>query len=353
MSRTLCCAGLLMLLAQLPSSSIAQEPKRPAPFSESDTLLAFVPFDDHSGFNGKWKLRIDIPRFLTAYCKQRFQVGVVGPVAIAYFDTAAGITSTESSSLAALRLYSERFRARYIVTASIEDFSVTRFLVAEQTLAGYEAFAAEVVLKFSLFDAARIEGEKSDTPLYEGEASGVVKDKSLGITLFGKQTDRTNQYFSLDELYFGGDQFNKTIIGEAMLKCAEDLSSRLEKAVPLLKTKSTVLSTTIVVDSTDSDSLVSLTRWVVRGEIVLVDSDEVFVNIGSDEGIRTGDVLGVFAEGSSVRDPKTNDVIGTADARIGEVQIIEVRGPHLSMATILKGKGAVKPRSKVRAVVVR
>ena len=320
---------------------------------ESDTLLAFVPFVDHSGFNGKWNLRIDVPRFFSTYCKQRFQVGVVGPVAVAYFDTASGIVSSENLSPAVIRLYAQEFHSRYVIAASIEDFSISRFLVAEQRLAGYEAFSAEVSLKFSLYDAARVDGEKADVPLYEGDAAGVVKDKALGITLFGKQTERTNQYFSLDELYFGGEQFNKTIIGEAMLKCAEELSSKLEKAVPLLKTKSIVLSTTMAVDSTQSDSLVHLTRRVVRGEIVLVDSNEVFVNIGSEEGVQVGDVLGVFGEGVAVRDPKTDEVIGTTDARIGEVQVIEVRGPHFSMATITKGKGAVKPRSKVRAVVVR
>ena len=353
MSKTLCLAGLLTILSQLPPSLIAQEPVRPVPFMESDTLLVFAPFNDHSGFSGKWNLRIDIPRFLSAYCKQRFQVGVVGPVTVAYFDTTSGITSSESPSPLVIRLYAQEFHSRYIVAASVEGFSITRFLIAEQRLAGYEAFAAEVSLKFSLYDAARIDGEKGDTPLFEGEAAGIVKDKALGITLFGKQTERTNQYFSLDELYFGGDQFNKTIIGEAMLKCAEDLSSKLEKAVPLLKTKTTIISTTIAVDSTKSDSLVHLTRRVVRGEIVLVDSDEVFINIGSDEGVKVGDVLGVFGEGVPVRDPKTNEIIGTADLRIGEVQVIEVRGAHFSMATILKGKGTIRPRSKVRAVVVR
>jgi hypothetical protein len=225
--------------------------------------------------------------------------------------------------------------------------------VAEQTLAGYEAFAGEVQLQFSIYDAAELRANKEFPPIYEGEASGVVKDKGLGITLFGKQTERTNQYFSLDELYFGGDQFNKTIIGEAMLKCAEDFAGKLEKAIPALKTKAAVVSSTLQIDSTGADTVIHLTRRIVRGEIVLVDSDQVFLNIGSDESVQIGDVLTVFVEGEPILDPTTKEVLGTNDARVGEVQIIEVRGTHLSMATILKGKGAIKVRSKVRALIVR
>jgi hypothetical protein len=250
-------------------------------------------------------------------------------------------------------LYSEEFRVRYIILGSVETFSVSRFLVAEQTLAGYEAFAGEVQLQFSIYDAAELRANKKISAIYEGEASGVVKDKGFGITLFGKQTERTNQYFSLDELYFGSDQFNKTIIGEAMLKCAEDFAGKLEKAIPALKTKAAVLSSTLQIDSTGADTATRLTRRIVRGEIVLVDSDQVFLNIGSDESVQIGDVLTVFVEGEPLLDPNTKEVLGTNDARVGEVQIIEVRGTHLSMATILKGKGAIKARSKVRALIVR
>jgi hypothetical protein len=316
-------------------------------------LLLFTPLEDNSGFGGKWKLAYDVPRYMASYCKLRFQTGVVNPITVAYFDTAEHINGKNRSSAQSIQLYSEQFRVRYIILGSVETFSVSRFLVAEQRLAGYEAFAGEIELRFSIYDAAELRANKEIPPLYEGEASGVVKDKGLGITLLGKQTERTNQFFSLDELYFGGDQFNKTIIGEAMLKCAEDLAGKLEKAIPALKTKAAIVSSTLQVDSTGADTAIRLTRRIVRGEIVLVDSDQVFLNIGSDESVQIGDVLTVFVEGAPIFDPTTKEVLGTNDARVGEVQIIEVRGTHLSMAIILKGKGAIKVRSKVRALIVR
>ena len=50
---------------------------------------------------------------------------------------------------------------------------------------------------------------------------------------------------------------------------------------------------------------------------------------------------------------QTGDILGTNDERIGEVQVIEIRAAHLSLATILKGKGVIKPRDHVRVLIVR
>lgn len=345
---------IVVVLCLIPFSSIfSRQQERTPQFVEPDTLLLFAPFDDNSGFGGRWKLAHDIPRYLSSYCRQRFQVGVVSPAAVAIFDSVEGISPDERTGVRTLDLYMKQFGVRYIVLGSVETFSVTRFIIAEQSLAGYEAFSAEVLFKFSLYDTAIRREGNGKLPLYEGDASGIIKDKRLGLTLLGRQTERTNQYFSLDELYFGGEQFNKTIIGEAMLKCAEDFAAKLEKAIPHLKTKSIILPSTLAIDSTAADGTVGLTRRVVRGEVILVDGDDVFLNVGDEERVHVGDLLGVFVEGDSIRDPKTNEVLGVGDVHVGEVQIIEVRAPHLSVATILKGKGVIKPRGKVRAVIVR
>ena len=353
MSRLKSAVFFFCVIGFFPPATFAREHNTAISFAGSDTLLLFTPIEDNSGFGGKWRLAYDIPRYLASYCKLKFQTGVINPITVAYFDTAEHINGGNRGSRQSLQLYSEEFGVRYIILGSVETFSVSRFLVAEQTLAGYEAFAGEVGLRFSIYDGAEFRTNKEISPLYEGDASGVVKDKGLGITLFGKQTERTNQYFSLDELYFGGDQFNKTIIGEAMLKCAEDFAGKLEKVVPALKTKAAVVSSNLPIDSMAADTTTRLTRRIVRGEIVLVDSDQVFLNIGSDESVQIGDILTVFEEGEPILDPSTKVLLGTNDARVGEVQIIEVRGTHLSLATILKGKGAIKVRSKVRAMIVR
>ncbi|MFA5832035.1 MAG: hypothetical protein WDA22_01030 [Bacteroidota bacterium] len=321
-------------------------------FFNSDSLLIVVPFTDHSGFNGKWNIAVDVPRFIALYQKERFRVGVVSPVSVKQFAKDHKIDRIAFNTVASIRKIAEHFHTRYIVSAEIVEFSIGRFMVSEVQLAGYEAFSAEVVLKFTLYDATRFNSSR-DAVVYEGEAEGIVKNRGLGITLFGKQTDRTNQYFSLDDVAFGSATFNKTILGEALLKCADELSSKLERAIPSLVSKNVVLSSSVIIDSTSTDSSMTLTRQLINGEVVIVDGDEVFLNLGSQDGIKIGDVLPVFTGGQEVTDPHTGDVLGSRDEKVGEVQVIEIRAEHLSLATIINGKGNIIPKQRIRKVLVR
>ncbi len=321
-------------------------------FFTSDSLLIFVPFSDISGFNGKWNIGMDVPRYLSAYNKERFRVGVVSPLSVRQFALEKSIDTTRFKNLSNLRTIAEHFHVRYIVSAEIEEFSIGRFIVSEVQLAGYEAFAATVKVNFILYDAARFASSR-EAILYEGTAEGTVNDRSLGITLFGKRTERTNQYFMLDEITFGGEMFNQSILGEALLKCADDLGTKLERAIPLLVTKSLVLSSSIVIDTTVTDSTFTLKRQLINGEIVLVDDGDVFINLGSADGISVGDMLPVYSGAKEITDPKTGVLLGSREEKVGEVQVIEIRAEHLCLASIVSGKGNLAAKQRVRKVIVR
>ncbi len=321
-------------------------------FFTSDSLLIITPFRDNSGFNGKWNLPIDVPRFFTAYNKERFRVGIISPLSVKQFMVDNNIDTTRFNNDADLKRIAEYFRARYIITAEITEFSIGRFMVSEVQLAGYEAFSATVKVNVVVYDAALFTSSR-EAVLYEGEAEGTVKDRSLGITLFGKRTDRTNQYFALDEIGFGTETFNKTIIGEALLKCADDLSTKLERSIPFLVSKTVVLSSSIIIDSTSNDSTIMLRRQLINGEIVILDGDDVFINLGSQDGISVGDLLPVFSGEKDITDPRTGVILGSRDEKIGEVQVIEIRAEHLCLATIISGKENIAAKQRVRKVLVR
>jgi hypothetical protein len=289
-----------------------------SPFA--DSVLVFMPFTDHSGFGGKWNISEEVPRYLALYCREKFRASTITPIAVEQFAEEKGITASGRSSVGELTQFAEHFKARYIVTASIEDFSVARFNVAEQTLAGYEAFSGEVDLHYIIFDVLRFPTREKDAIVSEGDVSGIVKDKELGITLLGKQTDRTYQFYALDNLSFGGEAFNKTVIGEAMVKCAESFSSKLGQALPRLEpigigqrsTESTTLP---------EDTSFHLSRQVMYGEVIVLDGETAFLNVGSDDGVEVGDRIPVM---------RNDDIIG-------EVKVSEVRSAHLSFGTVVKG----------------
>jgi hypothetical protein len=321
-------------------------------FFSSDSVMLFVPFSDISGFNGKWNIGIDVPRYLSAYSKERFRVGVVSPLSVRQFVLEKSIDTLRMTNLSNLRAIAENFHVRYIVSAEIEEFSVGRFIVSDVQLAGYEAFAATVKINFVLYDATRFTSSR-DAVVYEGIAEGTVKDRSLGITLWGKRTDRTNQYFMLDDVTFGGELFHQSILGEALLKCADELGTKLERAIPLLVTKSVVLSSSVVIDTMVTDSTFTIKRQLINGEVVIVDDGEVFINLGSADGISIGDILPVYNGAKEITDPKTGELLGSRDEKIGEVQVIELRAEHLCLASIISGKEKIAAKQRIRKVIVR
>lgn len=340
-----------MILVFTFATSAQEIPKEK--FFNSDTLLLFLPFGDESGFNGKWHINDDVPRYLSVYCRERFQIGVVSPLRSKQFALWEGIDTNQISAYTNLAGYARHFKTRYLVTAVLEECSVTRFMLGDQLTAEYEAFAGDIRFRFTLYDGLKLQASGTNPIIYEGIAEGTVKDKALGITLFGKQTDRTNQYYSLDELSFGSELFNTTIIGEAMLKCADDFATKLERAVPSLTSKITLLPGSVRLDSVQTDSSIILRRHLVNGRIVVVDDDEVFINLGTGDGLKVGDILSVYEEGKELRDPKTNEVLGTKDEKVGDIQIIELRAEHLSLATIISGEKMIVPKLRVRKVLIR
>src|SRR3990172_2652626 len=67
--------GLLLGLALLWSgTAIGQTPSRSG--------FIFIPFEDRSGFEGKWNVGTDVPRFLAAYVKERYAIPTVSPLVV-------------------------------------------------------------------------------------------------------------------------------------------------------------------------------------------------------------------------------------------------------------------------------
>ncbi|MCX6138209.1 MAG: hypothetical protein NTV54_12015 [Ignavibacteriales bacterium] len=341
-------AVVLLAVLLISGKGIAQN--APAkPVVESDPVILFAPFVDESEFSGKWKLSEVVPQFLSAYISEKYHASSIPPASVQIFGETIGVTGI--IPVAMLERFASHFRARYVVTAMITEFSIGRFIVAEQDLAGYESFSAEVGFSYKIYDAQKLPMDVDRALLSDGVAAGKVRDRALGITLFGKQTDRTNQYLTLDELPFGGERFNKTVIGEAMARTAVDFASKLEQAIVHLQLRE--IGGAGSAASLARDTSFALHRKQLNGEVLVVDSLEVFINLGSDDDVVVGQRLPVYSKGEQLRDPNTHAVLGESDRRVGEVQIMELRAPHLSLAVIIQGVGLIAPRQKVRVNVVR
>ncbi|MEO8604706.1 MAG: CsgG/HfaB family protein [bacterium] len=72
--------------------------------------------------------------------------------------------------------------------------------------------------------------------------------------------------------------------------------------------------------------------------VLAVDGDQVRLNRGEDGGLKVGAVLRCSAPGATLRDPDTQEVLGTDERPAGRVEVTEVQA-KLSLARLVDSQG--------------
>ena len=305
----------------------------------------FVPFQNNSDFKGRWDVATDVPRFLAAFMKERYRIPAVSPVIVKdFFET----QKHEGKGLDDVKFWDALYRefgVRYLVAGVVEQFEVSRFVTGQPLVGGYEAFKGALVVGYTVYDLERTAQSAAATWIKRGEASGEYADRSLTLTLFGRQSERTVEYRDLDKVRFGSEEFNRTVIGQACFQTAENFALQIEGAMPAIK----------ACGMTNPDSLLKLGKMLdsisltfkpitIWGAIVFLEGENAFISLGSEDGVRAGQQLAVFP----------NAMAHNASAGpVGEVLVTDVRGAHLSLARIVKGQKTLKVKDRVSVTVVR
>ena len=63
----------------------------------------------------------------------------------------------------------------------------------------------------------------------------------------------------------------------------------------------------------------------------------LYVNVGSEAGVKEGDDFTVIRAGEVIKDPDTGEVLGANETTVGRVRITAVMGPRLSKAAPVSG----------------
>jgi hypothetical protein len=75
------------------------------------------------------------------------------------------------------------------------------------------------------------------------------------------------------------------------------------------------------------------------GKIAKADGGTLYLNVGSDGGVKEGDTFSVYRVGEVIKDPDTGEVLGSNESKVGTIRITAVKGPRLSTATAVSGSG--------------
>jgi len=75
------------------------------------------------------------------------------------------------------------------------------------------------------------------------------------------------------------------------------------------------------------------------GKIANVDGGTLYLNAGSDGGVKEGDEFTVYRVGKQIKDPDTGEVLGADETKVGKIRVTAVKGPRLSTASAVSGSG--------------
>jgi curli biogenesis system outer membrane secretion channel CsgG len=135
-----------------------------------------------------------------------------------------------------------------------------------------------------------------DLRLIDSTTGRIVAAKAFKTEL--KSRGMSAEMLSRTGVTLGGDQFNKTVLGEATRKVIGEAAAWVAA---------------------------SLAEVAWAGRVSEVDGDQVFLNIGSDAGVREGDAFAISRVSRSITDPNSGELLGVVEEPIGQVRVLLVQ----------------------------
>ncbi|MFH1568449.1 MAG: hypothetical protein ABIL09_10680 [Gemmatimonadota bacterium] len=275
--------------------------------SESSRLwVAVLPFGNESGFRrGVWDLEQEVPRMLTSVLTGQVPWGVVPFEAV----VAASGGKAPQRPVELQRLGST-LRADILIQGTLLDLDMERLHVGDPLLAGYKSYRGVAELEITALRV--VDGSAAGSAHSRQE----ILERGLGLDLLGKPREQDYQFANLDRLRFGSDEFRKTALGQAVVAAMDEVAVELTRSM-------------------------RPGGLEVTGEppqVLSVYGEEIFINLGSENGVHRGYRFAVLpAPGSSRRE-------GAEDgAPVGVVEVQDVIGARVSRVRALGSQAQIAP----------
>jgi len=317
-------------------------------FEAGNAQVLFTPFEDESSYKGKWELSFEIPNYIAAYLRELHSVTVLSSSAFKSLADKRTEDKALHSDFEFISNLAGSLGYKFVLTGKILEFNISRFTAGDPVVAGYEAYSCNIEINLQIYNI------NSNSTEYNGTVVGEINNRGLGLTLLGKPTDEKIQYLSLNEIKFGSEEFNETIVGQTMFALCQNFSDELTSSKNHLLSK---ISQNKIVSEIADKSLddIKLNTEIKKGKILTYDKStrEAFINLGSANDLKVGEDLSVYSISDSLFDPTTNEFLGLSDKKISILEIIEVRGDKLSLAVVKSNFDEVAVGMEVRKLVLK
>jgi hypothetical protein len=203
-------------------------------------------------------------------------------------------------------------QADVLMVGTLLEYNMARLHLGDPQIGGYKAYTGLAEAELSVLDAAEL------SRLGPVHARHEIVDRDLGLDLLGRPREQDLGFFTLGQMQYGGEEFQRTALGKATLKMMEDLISQLAR---LLQPR-------------------ALETQSGKPQVLSVFGDEIYINVGSENGVHRRYRFAVFpgAERQGV-DP---------EKQIGVIEVQEVVSSKISSVNVVSGDGiAVGDRIKL------
>ena len=275
--------------------------------------IAILPFIDQSGFRQDiWDVKQEMARLLSQRMSGRPDWHIVP-----YEAVVEVVGDSRKWKPEKIFEIGNTLKADMVLEGILKDYNMGRLSVGDPMLGGYKSYSgvAEIELK-----VLRV-SEQNELGTVQSRQETV--DRDVGLDLLGKPRKQDIQFATLRQVPFGSEEFQATPIGEATLTAMDEL---IVKVMEMLRPSGFRLSAELA-------------------EILSVFGEEVYVNLGNENGLNRGYRFEVYP-GPERAFREGLDTL----QRLGIVEIQEVIGARLSRVRVLEGKGQIQPKDRLKLV---
>lgn len=310
-------------------------------FCNSYPQIAFNRFVNRSIYDGKWNLEYDVPDFIADYTREKLDVRTYSPTLL------NKILTDDSLFQDKYDLY-KKLLIQYTVDGRIKKFTINRFTAGEPKFGGYETYSVEINIEFILTDII------SNKILFQEHIENNISDVGLGLTIFGRESQAKREFYKLNNINFGSPEFMETYVAKTLLFISEQFTKKIQPILKSVYPTTPPKTDTLILNIDKMQNKTPFEKKLIKGSIISIDNEtkEVFINLGSADLITKGDIINVYAVKDSVFDQKTNAFLGVTEKKVGEIEIIEVRGERFSLGLITKETEKIEKNMEIRKIII-
>lgn len=276
---------------------------------EETKKIAILDFVNISGFKGKWEISRNFPCSLAEKILKTKKYYLVNE------KDKINLKQIELDKEENLFVLATQMNADFIIGGKIKEFRIDKtgaYVSASGDLAimgGGKQFC--VYLKEEIWIYEKLSSKIILKETFEEKKI----DTNIIFTPFGIVSPEINkqELYVLKNIEYGSEEFKHTLVA----KTINDLNQKIIEKI------------LIVCPSAEIKELTN---------VLLVEDNFVYVNMGSDDEIKIGDKLTVYEKGKEIIDEKTGKILGYTDKKVGQIEVVTIKSSKLCKAKIIEGK---------------